>query len=508
MNAGSGIECEPVVSDRAGPGVGQTFGDYSIESFLGRGGMGTVYLATHQRLVRKVALKVISAELAHDDEFRARFLQESQLAASLDHPNVIPIYDADEVDGVLFLAMRYVRGSSLLALLSQHGRRSADETLGIAEQVGGALDAAHAAGLVHRDVKPANILVAQPGNHVYLCDFGLAKHTSSQGVTRTGFFLGTLDYCAPEQIQGLPLDGRADVYSLGGVLFHCLAGEPPYRRETELAVLNAHLHDPPPVLSSVRSDVPRSLDEVIVTGMAKDRDARYSTAGALGAAFARGLAGAGDDATRAAHVEVAPRAPNGAPTIALVSPGRRRRLLIGGLVLLALAAVAAVIAVLAMYSNSPQTASTLPATNLRPFVEQVEDILQDSAAGRRSIGNAIAKGFSCNITPKAAARRLERVVENRQHVLDRLADVAKPTSSATHAATLLKTAMNESIDADIHYRDGFRNAQRCPVRRESQYFRDARRVDGRATTAKQRFVVAFNRLANRFQLPTWTASAI
>src|SRR5512132_1070759 len=183
--------------------------------------MGAVYLATHARLARKVALKVIAPELAHDEDFRARFLRESQLTASLDHPNVIPIYDADEVDGLLYLAMRYVMGRSLQALLRARGALPPVETLWIAEQIGGALDCAHQASLVHRDVKPANILVAEPSEQAYLCDFGLAKRTSSTGMTQTGSFLGTVEYCSPEQVQGQPLDGRADVYSLGCVLFHC-----------------------------------------------------------------------------------------------------------------------------------------------------------------------------------------------------------------------------------------------------------------------------------------------
>ena len=173
--------------------------------------MGSVYLATHDRLERKAALKVISPELAHDDEFRARFLREAQLAASLDHPNVIPIFDAGDADGVLFLAMRYVPGSNLHDLLGQRGHLTPQETLHVAEQVAGALDAAHAAGLVHRDVKPANVLIAAPGGHVYLCDFGLARRMSASSTTQTGFFLGTADYCAPEQIEGRPVDARADV---------------------------------------------------------------------------------------------------------------------------------------------------------------------------------------------------------------------------------------------------------------------------------------------------------
>jgi serine/threonine-protein kinase len=228
---------------------GDEFGPYTIESVLGRGGMGTVYLATHARLERKVALKVIAAELAGDSEFRVRFLRESQLAASLDHPHVIPIYDADEVDGVLYLAMRYVDGPSLQALIREHGALSRADALRIAEQIGGALDAAHAAELIHRDLKPANILLAD--GHAYLCDFGLAKRTSATAVTQAGSFLGTVDYCSPEQIRGEPLDSRADVYSLGCVLYHCLSGEPPYARESEVAVLQAHLNDPPPSLGPI-----------------------------------------------------------------------------------------------------------------------------------------------------------------------------------------------------------------------------------------------------------------
>src|SRR6266540_6022720 len=168
MSAASGIGCEPVTEGVA-PGVGETFGGYAIESVLGRGGMGTVYLATHKRLARRVALKVITPELALDEDFRARFLRESQLAASLDHPNVIPIYDADEVDGVLYIAMRYVSGPSLQAMIRARGSMSPAETLRIVEQIGGALDAVLRAGLVHRDVKPANILVAGAGEHAYLC---------------------------------------------------------------------------------------------------------------------------------------------------------------------------------------------------------------------------------------------------------------------------------------------------------------------------------------------------
>ena len=197
---------------------------------------------------------MIAPELAHDEEFRARFLRETQLAASLEHPNVIPIYDAGEVDGVLYLAMRYVAGPSLRTLLRERSALSVEQTLAIARQIGDALDAAHAAGLVHRDVKPANVLLSETDERVFLCDFGLARRSDSEGLTQTGSFLGTVDYAAPEQIEGRPVDGRADVYSLGCVLFHCLAGRAPYVGDTEYAVLHAHVSEGAPLVSSERAD--------------------------------------------------------------------------------------------------------------------------------------------------------------------------------------------------------------------------------------------------------------
>jgi predicted Ser/Thr protein kinase len=503
MSADSAIECGRAVTEPRGPGVGETFGGYTIESLLGRGGMGTVYLATHERLGRSVALKVISPELTHDVDFRARFLRESQLAASLDHPSVIPIYDADEIDGILFLAMRYVRGASLQALLRQRGSLTTAETLRIAEQIGGALDAAHGAGLVHRDVKPANILVAAPGEHAYLCDFGLAKRTSSEGITRTGSFLGTVDYCAPEQIEGRPLDGRADVYSLGCVLFHCLAGRPPYRRETEFLVLNAHLHDPPPALSTVRPDLPRSLDGVIVTAMAKYPDVRYATAGALAAALGAVLAGhEAEDATRVAPTPSAP-APEALPaTVARPRPRRRRRWVAAALVLAALAAAGAVIAVLEL--RSPAKESQDPA--VRAFASKIESILEQSAAARHNIGNTLSHAFNCEIPPGDAHDRMSQVVDERRRVLERVSRIEAGPAEAEKARTLLETAINDSIEADVLYQNGFRDATGCPPR--SEYFKGAARADARATTAKTRFVTAFNPLARRFGLTTWSAPDI
>jgi serine/threonine protein kinase len=266
--------------------IGSVLAGYRIESLLGRGGMSVVYLAEHVRLGRKVALKVLAAPLANDDNFRERFVRESQRAAELDHPNVIPIYDAGEVeggdaDGLLYIAMRYVAGSDLRSLLKQQRRLSLGRTLFVLEQVAGALDVAHDHSLIHRDVKPANILIAEPSEHVYLTDFGVAKQTTAPELTRTGVFIGTVDYAAPEQIEGLALDGRTDVYALGCVLYECLAGRPPFDREAEVAVMHAHLITPPPKLTDARPDLPKTLDRVIASAMAKSMGDRFATCPAL-----------------------------------------------------------------------------------------------------------------------------------------------------------------------------------------------------------------------------------
>jgi serine/threonine protein kinase len=262
--------------------IGTTIAGYRIESLLGRGGMSVVYLAEHMRLGRKVALKVLAPALAQDEAFRERFIYESQRAAELDHPNVISIYDAGEVeggdaDGLLYIAMRYVHGSDLKSILQDQGPLSVGRTLFILEQVGSALDAAHERNLIHRDVKPSNILVAQPSDHVYLTDFGIVKHTTSRGLTRTGIFVGTVDYAAPEQIEGRPLDGRTDVYALGCVLYECLTAKPPFDRQAEVAVMHAHLTEPPPSLTDTRPDLPGALDRVVATAMAKPKEERFAT---------------------------------------------------------------------------------------------------------------------------------------------------------------------------------------------------------------------------------------
>jgi serine/threonine protein kinase len=260
--------------------IGTQVAGFRIESVLGRGGMSVVYVAEQIRLGRKVALKVLTTELAWDEHFRERFVRESQIAAAIDHPNIIPIYDAGEDDDLLYIAMRFVEGPDLKEVLKR-GNLGVGRTIFLVEQVASALDAAHAHSLVHRDVKPGNILLEEATDHAYLTDFGVAKQTTARGLTSTGHFLGTVEYAAPEQIEGGPVDARTDVYALGCVLYECLTSAPPFAHGTEHAVLHAHLVDPPPSVTRVRPELPHAFDGVIATALAKDPAERFASCGEL-----------------------------------------------------------------------------------------------------------------------------------------------------------------------------------------------------------------------------------
>jgi serine/threonine protein kinase len=260
--------------------IGTQVAGFRIESVLGRGGMSVVYVAEQVRLGRRVALKVLTTELAWDEQFRERFVRESQIAAAIDHPNIIPIYDAGEDDGLLYIAMRFVQGPDLKEVLKR-GNLGVGRTTFLVEQVASALDAAHAHSLVHRDVKPGNILLEESTDHAYLTDFGVAKQTTARGLTSTGHFLGTVEYAAPEQIEGGPVDARTDVYALGCVLYECLTSSPPFSHGTEHAVLHAHLVDPPPSVTRLRPELPHAFDGVIATALAKDPAERFASCGDL-----------------------------------------------------------------------------------------------------------------------------------------------------------------------------------------------------------------------------------
>jgi streptogramin lyase len=318
----SGVDLRPPGTHQDGAfSAGTTFAGYRIDAVVGRGGMGVVYRALDLSLERPVALKLIAPELVEDERFRARFLREPRLAASLDHPNVIPIYEAGEHDGQLYLAMRFVGGSDLKTVLEGTGEVPPERALEVVGQVAGALDAAHGRALVHRDVKPANVLIDESG-HAYLTDFGITKQLGSDSAD-TGRAAGTLDYLAPEQIRGDPVDGRTDGYALACVLYECLAGAPPFRRATEAETLWAHMQEEPgPVQGHA------ALDPVLRKALSKDPGARYETC----EAFVR-------DARAALGLH---------PTPVLVRRRRvrlGRRLLLAGGALLAAAVVAAILVI-------------------------------------------------------------------------------------------------------------------------------------------------------------------
>ena len=306
------------------PRVGTELAGHRVLSVIGRGGMSVVYLAEHIRLRRKVALKVLGPELAEDEAFRERFIRESRITAGLDHPNIVTVYDAGEADGVLYISMRYVEGTDLEQLLRNETRLDPGRAVALVSQAAAALDAAHAAGLVHRDVKPANILLSSEprssADRAYLSDFGVTKRVDTGvSITRTGQFVGTVDYVAPEQIKGEDVDGRADVYSLACVLYRCLTGEVPFPRDTEVATIYAHLQDPSPMPSEHRPELSVGFDAPISRALAKSRDDRFDTC--------RGFAdAAGDVVDPPGAVDAAPRTVDAVPTEQPRSKPTRRRI--------------------------------------------------------------------------------------------------------------------------------------------------------------------------------------
>ena len=270
---------------------GAQFNGYRIDGLLASGGMGAVYRASNLQGRGRVALKVIRSKLADDVAFRARFEREVRLAAQLDHPHVVPLLDSGQLDGTLFMVSKLVDGPSLRQALTVDGPLSPSAAARVIGQIASALDAAHALGLLHRDVKPGNILLegSVEDGTTYLTDFGLSKHVAStSGLTRAGTWVGTIDYAAPEQLQGHDCDHRVDVYALGCVLYEALTGEVPFPREREVRKMIAHITEPPPAVSASRREA-AVFDEVVARAMAKFPEDRYATAGELGAAAATAL---------------------------------------------------------------------------------------------------------------------------------------------------------------------------------------------------------------------------
>ncbi|HKO38595.1 MAG TPA: serine/threonine-protein kinase [Solirubrobacterales bacterium] len=445
---------------------GDEFAGYRIERRLGRGGMGILYLALEPGLQRRVALKLIAPEVATDAVFARRFAEESRIAASIEHPNVVPIYAAGEEGGVPWIAMRYVAGSDLGRRIARQGPLAPAGAAALIAQVGDGLDAIHAAGLVHRDVKPANVLLSgEPSSeHAYITDFGVARNVATEsGLTQTGRFVGTLDYVAPEQISGESIDARADVYALGCLLFKLLTGEVPFPRDGEAARLYAHLNDPPPESSLYVPAVPKALDEVVVRAMAKSPGDRYLSAGDLGRAAEAALEGkgvavpertvaTGDAATRerVAPVEEPPaetaetlpeeglsrsREPAG-------DPGRNRRLLVGGgLALIAAAAVATVLALGGGGSDGGTTGETstpVPTEEVREekpkpeprlstseLIAQADEICAEARASYEASKDRFPEGET---EAGMSSEFAEQLVENSRRQVGEMSQLQPPKS--------------------------------------------------------------------------------
>jgi Protein kinase domain len=353
-------------------GTGTDFVGYRIEDVIGRGGMGVVYRAHDLRLKRTVALKLVAPELALDERFRERFARETELAMSLEHPNVVPIYDAGDVDGRLYLAMRLVAGTDLGKLVRTGGALGPARALAICGQVASALDAAHAKGLVHRDVKPSNVLLDE-NEHVYLADFGLTRRLDEPGAAATDDrSVGTPAYLAPEQIEGAPVDGRADVYALGCMLFECLTGTRPFNRASRLETAWAHLEEEPPSAHALVPELPEAIDPVVRTALAKEPDDRYPRCTALISAAEHAF---GFGRSTPLH--------------------RRKSVLLGAAIMLLVLAAASVAAVLAtnghgkaappLFARADSLARIDPATNKVSAVIDVGGHPVVAAAGGHSV---------------------------------------------------------------------------------------------------------------------------
>ena len=298
---------------------GELLAGCRVEGVIARGGMGVVYRAVQLDLQRPVALKVITADRAGDPEFRERFARESRMAAAIDHPNVVPVYAAGEERGALYIVMRYVPGRDLHALIKDDGPLPAQRAAAIVAQVAAALDVAHAAGLVHRDVKPANVLLAAgSGDHAYLSDFGLMRTLDPlEPLTDSGSWIGTVDFASPEQLAGDRVDARSDVYSLGCVLYAALTGVPPFPRETVPATLLAHLRDPIPKPSATGAS--HYFDRIVARALGKEPEERYPSAGDLGRAAL--AAARGEPVTETERtVAIGSAAPGGVPASEVTAP--------------------------------------------------------------------------------------------------------------------------------------------------------------------------------------------
>lgn len=531
-------------------------GGYRLGRAIGRSDLATVYLARDERLDRQVAIKVLAPERAGQATFLTRWLRESRVAAELGHPNILPVYQAGDADGVWYAAMRYVPGGDIRSLLSRAGPLRPAMAWTILAQAASALDAAHARGLVHRDVKPANMLLE--ASHVYLADFGMGADKSA----------GPFDYVAPEQIEGRPLNGRTDLYSLACVGFELLSGTPLFGHDQHLTVMYAQLYAPPPSVRTRRDDLPAAVDRVLATALAKNPADRYATCGQfaaeLSAALGLGLGlgpGPGLGGQRSRPPDRTGLAqdpwPGGPPAPPGPRPGgagqrvpaparragpspRRPAIVKGTLAAVAAAVVAAVIVVAAVAVVREVAAPGSPAAS-RPGVSQpaasraatatppranspapspsalasgqavaVGQLLNSSAATRQALNGAINEVLNCaNLS--GAASQIQNAVSQRGSEY-RQASVLSASGLPQGAAVKsdLIAALRTSLDADQDYLTWARQELNlgCTQPEQSTAYGAANSADQAADTAKQAFVQVWNPIAVKYGVRQQSASSI
>ena len=554
-------ETDPVLSGMSGSIAG-----YRLEGFIGQGRMAVVYLALDERSGRKAALKVLAPELAGDAAFRARFLHESRACAAVVHPHIIPVYEADEADGSLYLAMQYVQGGDARSLLGQLGPLPPARAWNIISQVASALDAAHAHGLIHRDVKPANMLVdAKDGlDHVYLSDFGMSRQAPPDEFPATGQFAGALDYVAPEQIEGRAVDGRADLYSLACTGFELLCGTPPFGQDQGLTVMYAQLYAPPPTTTVRRPELPSAVDLVLATALAKNPADRYPTCSQFAEELHSALGLVPDKPAisqersrepgwfehepvpiSAAPVLTGPGwppPPQGPPTTpgrvnapaAGSGPGqaypaqspRKPGARPGRKLILTVAAVAVVTAVVVIVvvlvqgpaparpaSSSRGASPAAPSAAVPQASAQaaaVNNLLGSSAAVRKLLQGAVTQARNCASLP-GDVQRIRSVVRQRSTEYHQAS--ALLTTALTNGTTVksdLVAALRDSLQADRDYLAFARQqlSSGCTSAAQSSAYSAAVTADQQAGVSKEAFVRVWNPVAAQYSIPQQTPGSI
>jgi serine/threonine protein kinase len=525
---------DPVLPDW---GTSSRVGGYRLEERIGEGDATVVRLARDERLDRRVAVKILGPALAGDAAFRARLLSESRAAAAIGHPHIVPVYEACDAGGTLYVAMRYVEGGDARSL---PGSLPPAQAWSVIAQVASALDAAHGHGLIHRDVKPANMLL--DAGHVYLSDFGMGRDLSPE-IIAAGQFAGALNYLAPEQLQGQPLDGRADLYSLACAGFELLCGTPPFGQDHGLTVMYSHLYVPPPAVSARRPDLPAAVDRVLARALAKNPADRYRTCGQFAEELRTAL-GLRPGGPPPALVPSEPRGPGDQPPAgpAVLGPDpvrgpgrspRRRPRVIGLVVALAVTGIATAVAIgvawptgsardrpasspaaISAPPSSPAPTATptpTPAAVLAPRqAAAVDDLLSSSAATRTALQGAVSQARACT-NLSGAARQIQDAVNQRS---TEYSQASALSTSALTDGTIVKTdltaALRTSLDADRDYLAWARQQLTlgCAAGAQSDAYNAAYDADQQANAAKEAFVQVWNPVATRYGVRQESPSSI